>query len=135
MLKMSMPKQSIINRMVQDKLNKDVIDAFEKTGELPAPPAAATAVNPAPTATAEDDPYTKYRKMLKMSMPKQSIINRMVQDKLNKDVIDAFEKTGELPAAAAAAAVNPGATPAAPPPSLPVFTAEEEKLAEKYRKM
>ncbi|ETO35247.1 hypothetical protein RFI_01816 [Reticulomyxa filosa] len=114
MLKMGMPKQSVINKMIQDKVDKSAIDTLESTGELPGGGAASGASTAAPsnpvaaliagnanatastttaTATAtltpeEEAKLAPYRKMQKINMPQQSIINKMIQDGIDKALID-----------------------------------------------
>ena len=54
----------------------------------------AEAVKAAP---AKDDGYNKYRKMLKIRQPIQSVANRMRQDGVDAEIIEEFEESGVLP--------------------------------------
>ena len=44
-----------------------------------------------------DDGYNKYRKMLKIRLPVQSVANKMIQDGIDATIIAAFEDSGVLP--------------------------------------
>ncbi len=114
MLKIRMPKQSIINRMIQDGVDRAVIALFESEGILPGnEPVAAVkshSENEAVAAVSDSkqsavpvkDEWAKYRKMVKIRMPKQSVINRMVQDGVDRAIIDRFESSGQFPSAGTA---------------------------------
>ena len=91
--------------MLGDKVDKNVIDNFEKTGNLPggndigggggssggampAPPMpVASGGNESKLTESEEKQVSKYKKMLKMRMPEQSIINKMRQDKIDEKLI------------------------------------------------
>ena len=126
MIKIKMPKESVINRMRQDGIDKAVIAEYEETDKLPPEPMSispstgpsAAPPPPAPSAPKKDE-YAKYRKMLKIKMPKESVVNRMRQDGIAKEVVAHFEEHGTFPDAASLSA--------APPPA-------DDGLS-KYRKM
>ncbi len=85
MLKIGMPRQSVINRMRQDAVSVAVIAKL-----FPDAPEGQKSVvqNGEDGPTAEQDlKLKKYRKMLKIHMPPQSVINRMVQDQMGPDLI------------------------------------------------
>ena len=152
MLKIRQPRQSVVNRMIQDGIDATIIAAFEDSGVLPngnamkgssgtstpntdagvtvtltkagqspvgigqagLPAAAPVPIAPVPVAPvpavvvagegnqckggivgiaselSEDDEkkVSKYRKMLKINIPKQSVMNRMIQDGVDKALID-----------------------------------------------
>merc|ERR1712113_1000637 len=108
---------------------------YELTGQLPgaSAPSAAPAPAPIPAAAVQDDGLDKFRKMLKMKVPKAAIVNKMKQAKVDNAVIMKFELTGNLPAggasnAAPAPAPVPNGAPApAPTPAKAALTPEEEK--------
>ena len=99
MAKMSVPKAAIINKMKQDKIDSGIIMKYELTGNLPAAPSSAPnpAPAPIPVAAVVDDGLDKFRKMLKMKVPKAAIVNKMRQDKVDNGIIMKFELTGNLP--------------------------------------
>lgn len=115
MLKIRMPKQSIINRMIQDGVDKAVIARFESEGILPGNAAAkrhsenesnskqSAEAMAEPITAPKKDEWAKYRKMVKIRMPKQSVINRMVQDGIDRAIIDQFESSGQFPKSGAPA--------------------------------
>ena len=137
MLKMGIPKQGVANKMIQDKIDKDIIEKFEETGVLPngnaiasssssnanAKPAGgmaalaaaikkkAAAPLPAPPfapklpgkkggkpklTEEEEAKVVKYRKMLKMGLPEQSVMNKMTQDKIDQSLIDKMFDKGSV---------------------------------------
>lgn len=114
---------------------------------LPKPAAAPAPAPVAAAAPAADDGLNKYRKMLKMRLPPQSVMNKMRQDKVDASIIAKFEETGQLPGGNAigggGAAAGGGGLPAPPIPAAPAaasggapkLTPEEEAKVTKYRKM
>lgn len=119
MLKFKMPKASVINRMRQDGIDPEIIEEYEETDTLPG--AQAPLVNAVsapvvsgvatPKANAANDELKKYRTMLKIRQPIASIVNRMRQDGIDKNIIAEFEETGVLPGG------NAQSTPSPSPPS------------------
>ena len=85
MKKLKMPSASIANRMRQDGVDKAVIARFEEKGEFVVSPSSTSKT---PTLSKEDEKaLSKYMKMQRMNMPKQSIINRMRQDQVSPELV------------------------------------------------
>eukprot|EP00490_Sorites_sp_Unknown_P019033 CAMPEP_0114656524 /NCGR_PEP_ID=MMETSP0191-20121206/12472_1 /TAXON_ID=126664 /ORGANISM="Sorites sp." /LENGTH=180 /DNA_ID=CAMNT_0001873909 /DNA_START=258 /DNA_END=797 /DNA_ORIENTATION=- len=161
MKKIGMPTQSVINRMIQDGISKDIIEEFEETGVLPGgnalpssnatpndnitdpkarlgallkgrgkPAIATKGATATKKITAEDEQkLTKYKKMKKLNMPKQSIINRMRQDQMPANLIgylfpDAVEGKS---------ATKRGAKKAKPKNELPKYLKPKKKLIPKVK--
>lgn len=118
MMKFKMPKASIINRMRQDGIDKDIIEQYEEEDTLPGGNSIASSSTQSNGATAakSNDPkaammamiaaksgggkkangkigaddeqkLAKYKRMQKMHIPKQSVINRMRQDQVEPRLI------------------------------------------------
>jgi len=78
MLKMRVPRQSVMNKMSQDGVPSERIAECEAllAGKSPKPTPA-----PIPQSDSALDPaLMKYVKMLKMKIPRQSVLNKMKQD-------------------------------------------------------
>eukprot|EP01083_Nonionella_stella_P007963 22917_1 len=127
MIKMNMPKQAIVNRMKQGGIDINIIQKYELTAQLPPPASGAPIPAPAPLPTASvDDGLNKYRKMIKMNMPKQAIVNRMKQGGIDINIIQKYELTAQLP---------PPVSDAPIPAPAPLPTASVDDGLNKYRKM
>ena len=86
MLKIGMPKQSVINRMRQDSMTAILIAMlFQNAPEAQQQNDGDS--GPFKPTPEDEAKLMKYRKMLKIHMPKQSVINRMVQDQCTPDLI------------------------------------------------
>merc|ERR1712129_535507 len=93
-------------------MGKGVIMKYELTGKLPDNGNSAAAPAPIPMAAPVPDGLDKYRKMLKMSVPKAAIVNKMTQDKIDSAVIQKFELTGKFAGSSNAAPIPaPAPTP------------------------
>lgn len=86
MLKIGMPRQSVINRMRQDAVNAASIAKLFPDAPEGQKQSAVQNGEDGPTAE-QDLKLKKYRKMLKIHMPRQSVINRMVQDQMGPELI------------------------------------------------
>eukprot|EP01083_Nonionella_stella_P043405 117082_1 len=110
MIKFKMPKTSIVNRMRQDGVDLSIIDAYKENDTLPGGMSVATAAvqvdkgrkdpkaalmsmlhkNKTQNNSAKKDDdakLNKYKRMIKMNIPKQSVINRMRQDQVSSSLI------------------------------------------------
>eukprot|EP01084_Bolivina_argentea_P067460 122841_1 len=101
MLKFKMPKTSIVNKMRQDGVDKSIIKQFEDSDTLPGGNAIGSSSNTNSTpqkpenskpkqnilSSEDEKKLSKYKKMQKLNMPKQSIINRMRQDGISIKLI------------------------------------------------
>ena len=96
MLKMNIPFLAVLNKMKQSGVAQAVLQKFELTGELPPPPSGGAA--PAAASPTPNDGLDKYRKMIKMNIPKAAVVNKMKQSGVDKAIIQKYELTGELPA-------------------------------------
>ena len=134
----------------------------------PTPAAASSDAKEAPASSSSaaaagggaDDGYNKYRKMLKIGQPKQSVANKMRQDGIDSSIIEDFEESGVLPNGnamqASGGGISAGASKSGAAAALAAhlggkkgdgagsggsgsgtgkLTDEEEKLVAKYRKM
>merc|ERR1712228_15341 len=69
------------------------------SGGLPAPiPSSVSLPAPIPTAVSDNDGLDKFRKMVKMKVPKAAIVNKMRQAGIDTSIIQKYELTGNLPA-------------------------------------
>ena len=99
---MNIPKAAVLNKMKQSGVAQSVMQKFELTGQLPPAPAGgggggATAA-PVPAAAAKPDGLDKFRKMIKMNIPKAAVVNKMKQSGVDTAIIQKYELTGQLPA-------------------------------------
>jgi len=110
-----------VNRMRMDAIDSNVISQYESSGQLPGGNTSTTVsslTTPAPTTKDADSApkqttvvkltedeeklVEKYRKMEKMGLAQQSIMNKMVQDGVSKDLINKMygnTNTGKKPEA------------------------------------
>jgi len=139
MIKMKVPKPAVINKMKQSGVESSIIMKYELSGNLPDPPSGGAAA-PVPAAAAPvDDGLDKFRKMIKMKVPKPAIINKMKQSGVESSIIMKFELSGNLPDAPSGGGAAPAPIPtAAVTPAGPKragLTPEEEAKCAKYAKM
>lgn len=127
MLKMGIPVTAIANKMRQSGIDSSVISEFENSGQFPSSSSSAL---PTTVVVVVDDGLNKFRKMLKMRVPRTAVASKMRQAGISKSIIEQFENTGELP----------GGTSTSVPASLPTnsssgLTKEESLKLAKYLKM
>ena len=105
MLKMGLPRGAVEQKMAADGLDPALLDAPDEPAPPPAPPAP-----PAPAATGGAS-AAKYKKMLKMGLPRGAVEQKMAADGLDPALLDAPDEPTPPPAPdahmeGAAAAVN-----------------------------
>jgi len=131
MKKMSVPEGAIRAKMRQESVEERLIDAVLAAS-------AQAEEGPAKKALKDEEEKTvkKYRMMIGMNVPVAAVRQKMEQDALPAHLIDHLCGAGASPKAKKKKAPAPdakAAEPAAPPPI--VLSAEEEKVAKKYRTM
>jgi hypothetical protein len=100
MLLLGIPLEALVHKMAKDGVDKDNVEAFkianDDTGtrqkELPPPKYNGEAkIIEAKEVINKDPSLTKYKKMLSVGIPVQSVANKMRQDGVARDTIQIFE--------------------------------------------
>ena len=132
MLKMGLPKASIVHKMRGDGVDVSIIDRDpEEMVEL-----EESKSEPKKVALKDHPAYAKYFKMLKMGLPKASIVHKMKGDGVDVSIIDRDpEEMVELEGpkdGSKKPATAPGAVSAKQPPRIRKVPLREHPDFEKY---
>ena len=132
MLKMGLPKASIVHKMKGDGVDVSIIDRDpEELVEL-----EESKSEPKKVALKDHPVYAKYFKMLKMGLPKASIVHKMKGDGVDVSIIDRDpEEMVELEGpkdGSKKPATAPGAVSAKQPPRIRKVPLREHPDFEKY---
>ena len=132
MLKMGLPKTSIVHKMKGDGVDVSIIDRDpEELVEL-----EESKSEPKKVALKDHPVYAKYFKMLKMGLPKASIVHKMRGDGVDISIIDRDpEELVELEGpkdGSKKPATAPGAVSAKQPPRIRKVPLREHPDFEKY---
>ena len=135
MLKMGLPEDAVKHKMTQDGVDARIIaNVLGKPIEAASEPendSAAMNASAIELSGAEEEIAASYRKMLKMGLPDDAVRHKMIQDGIDEKI---RASVLGLPAPASAQSSAPAAQPQAPAPASDL-SAEEETVAESYRKM
>ena len=143
MLKMGLPKASVIHKMKGDGIDETIIDRdpeelveVESKGEKEVKSEEPSKSEAKKIALKDHPAYAKYFKMLKMGLPKASIVHKMKGDGVDVSIIDRDpEEMVELEGpkdGSKKPATAPGAVSAKQPPRIRKVPLREHPDFEKY---
>ena len=137
MLKMGLPKTSIVHKMRSEGVDESIIDHDpEEMIELEESKSEESKSEPKKVALKDHPTYAKYFKMLKMGLPKTSIVHKMRSEGVDESIID--HDPEELIAieppknASKKSASAPGAAPPKQSPRIRKVPLREHPDFEKY---
>jgi len=124
MLKMGMPEGAVVQKMAVEGVSQKIQDAVLAGGEDAAPEATSHGG----LSAEEEEIADRFRKMLKMGMPEGAVVQKMAVEGVSQKIQDAVLAEVEHVAPETS---SPGADAYSPEG----LTAEEEEIANRFRKM
>jgi hypothetical protein len=121
MLKMGIPKDGVKHKMTRDQVDSKIVEAV-LTVDIGAG-SASVDTSKAQLTSEEEEVASKYRRMLKMGIPKDGVKHKMKRDQVNSKIVEAV------------LAVDSGTDIISEHNSESKLTSEEEEIAGKYRRM
>ena len=132
MLKMGVPPDGVKHKMESDGIDSKIVQAVLAPPSAEQKPAAPVKKN----QLSEQDEViaTKYRKMLKMGIPLDGVRHKMTQDGVDSKIVSVIVSEAD-PSSKREDASVAEAAPKKSAPKGPLLSAEDEKIASKYRNM
>ena len=140
MIKMHVPAQAVENKMRQENISEDKIKELFALPPPPLPTVEALPLPPPPSvsiSSEDESTLSKYRKMLKMHVPPQSVENKMKMESIDQKLIDVlFSSPPPPPSVEAPPPLHiPTEDESTPAATVAELSSEDEAKLTKYRKM